>query len=800
MYVARNFHFSILTSQVIDSHYRLVRDCRISPTMALILLPHNPFTIFADNDDFQDGLHSSDEQNPCRGTTSIPLEELRAFGRHDFFRGPYKILHPDQYEMLLDIFCHEGVRITLRDYDPDNLQLWYYWIYMFLQLPRELVAARSGSFQQLRSSMQSLFGYGFTGTRDEFNVTNMITALKTASSDMEGSTVTDDKTNYSLTTSGGIELFAIGLLTPLVLYDILKSDLNDLRVHRGQLSYSGKSAIRKLNDKDKWTFPIGKRPLCKRWYAAFSRTNPEQMLFERSDTQISPYFAINKVVEGMLEHVHQLAGMMTGSAITKKPEHDTSALSSSTSIISPTAFYRQYGHRSYHMALGKFLITRRRHHKWWNHRNVLNALFESLNPQGNLSDEAYKARMKKYVDPEIKRFRRCIAILAKKDNTKLHDILRSHQIANTNALVERDEKDEMILAIAENADALDVIVPSLDAAGATSTSTRGSRDPTHQSMSTSSTSTRESTQGGGSRGSAQSTSTARGSTSASTQSSSSNASTSTRTSRRVSDQSTELTSSSTTGRNSSGPSRITPPRNNTSTSLFGHPLLDGFRWYDRGDQDIIELLKRFDKALLKLPIVSVASSLTFERDATNIRELINEAFADYKFNDEDLEKGGRLYNAFVYVLLNLHKSLSHQDCTAYRNLMMVVSTIFTTRGTVFLGAGDVLRMTELNKGNASLSAEQQWYNTQLRPETNIRTDRRAPNYRTLATPGTYLRTVMEDVIGITFNMEHYNAAVNQQENIRVQELNEELSRKRSARSPSVSNAKARRLARQNGGG
>ena len=57
MYVARNFHFSILTSQVIDSHYRLVRDCRISPTMALELKPHNPFTIFADNDDFQDGLH-----------------------------------------------------------------------------------------------------------------------------------------------------------------------------------------------------------------------------------------------------------------------------------------------------------------------------------------------------------------------------------------------------------------------------------------------------------------------------------------------------------------------------------------------------------------------------------------------------------------------------------------------------------------------------------------------------------------------------------------------------------------------
>ena len=56
------------------------------------------------------------------------------------------------------------------------------------------------------------------------------------------------------------------------------------------------------------------------------------------------------------------------------------------------------------------------------------------------------------------------------------------------------------------------------------------------------------------------------------------------------------------------------------------------------------------------------------------------------------------------------------------------------------------------------------------------------------------------VIGITFNRQQYNAAVNQQENIRVQELNEELSRKRSARPPSVSNAKARRLARQSGGG
>jgi len=509
--------------------------------MALFLLPHDPYTIFANNDDFQDGLHSSDEQNPCRGTTSISLEEIRAFGRHDFFRGPYKRLHPDQYNMLLDIFCDKGVRITLRDYDPDNLQRWYYWIYMLLQLPRELVAARSGSFQQLRSSMQSLFDYGFTGTSDEFNVTNMITALKTTSSDMAGSTLTDDKTNYSLTTSGGIELFAIGLLTPLVLYDILKSDLTDLRAHRGQLSYRGRSAIRKLNDKGKWTFPISKRPLCKRWYAAFSRTNPEQMLFQRSDTQISPHFAINKYVEGMLEHVHQLAGMMTGSAITKKPEHDTSALSTSTSITSPTAFYRQYGHRSYHMALGKFLMTRRRHHKWWNHRNVLNALFETLYPQGNLSDDAYKARMKKYVDPEINRFRRCLAILAKKDNTELHDILRSHLIADTNALVERDEKDEMILAIAEDDDALGFIVPSLDTAGATSTSTRGSRDPTPQSMSTSSTSTRGSTRGGGSRGSAQSTSTARGSTAVSAQSSSSNASTSTRTSRRVSDQSTELT-------------------------------------------------------------------------------------------------------------------------------------------------------------------------------------------------------------------------------------------------------------------
>ena len=78
----------------------------------------NPHVVFNDNDVFA-SLNDPDERNPYANVQSASIQDIDACERFHPFGGPFFILRPNQYDVVLDAFS-EGIEITPSVYDREG--------------------------------------------------------------------------------------------------------------------------------------------------------------------------------------------------------------------------------------------------------------------------------------------------------------------------------------------------------------------------------------------------------------------------------------------------------------------------------------------------------------------------------------------------------------------------------------------------------------------------------------------------------------------------------------------------------
>ena len=413
------------------------------------------------------------------------------------FQGPYYILEASQFDLVLR--ATSTLVITNDDWRGANLQTLLSWLYLQQQVPMSYVEQKHGAPPIIRGTQERpLENWGFTTepvlptgnddvSNDDGELVNAKRLVAIRQANKDACTLISNPQNNYILKEGDVDIYYQGKITIHSTHTMVGAGLDHARKCNGRCTKAGKSI-----NIDSRAYDID--------YEMWSRICKALGMWDTSLVTITTTVVGEVTIVGPVEAINILSQILAGTHVNDRPESITSARPpplgiDKTSINRLTSIYLQGGHEE--IGHNNALLKRRLK------RHKMSVKKTSQSPQ------------------LIRHIRDTIEVLENYSGDALNGLLTQHSIDDADGIIERDERDEKVVALCFNELARQSILPRVIEDDPTpqprSRTRRSSSGGTTQSSSTRSSSrggsrwasSRNDTQSGRSRGQEQAAQTKR---------------------------------------------------------------------------------------------------------------------------------------------------------------------------------------------------------------------------------------------------------------------------------------------------